>query len=279
MTQASREKIQRCASAPSPGTGYGALARISGAASSSSVRAAGFDFFEIHEEKSRGIPDFIREGARAEDAVLAEHDIGAGRGHAGEHVAQRVGAVLLRELQRIDAGAFRLRHLRAFGRAHERMQIEAAEGNAIFRLGSAREVQAHHDHARIPEKQDVVAADQQARGIERAQVLGVVGPAERGKRPERRAEPRIEHVGILREFRAAALRAFRRHTCRAGVAFDDFDARIDRREPFPCNRRNARWECDGPTRAAARCTSREYFRAIAAGWCADYRARLRSCAR
>ena len=69
------------------------------------------------------------------------------------------------------------------------MQIEAAEGNAIFQLRfrAAGEVQAHHDHARVPEKKDVVAADQQARGIERAQVLGVVRPAERGKGPQRRS--------------------------------------------------------------------------------------------
>ena len=96
MTAERREKIQRCARAPSPFTGYGALARISGAASSSSVRPLDFDFFEIHEEEACGVPDFVGEGARAEDAVVAEDDVRAGSGHAGEHVAQRVGAVLLR---------------------------------------------------------------------------------------------------------------------------------------------------------------------------------------
>ena len=46
------------------------------------------------------------------------------------------------------------------------------------------------------------------------------------------AEPRVEHVGILREIRAAALRALRRRACGARVAVDDFDARIDRGNHF-----------------------------------------------
>ena len=38
-------------------------------------------------------------------------------------------------------------------------------------------------------------------GIERAQVGGIVGPAERRERPETGAEPGVENVGILRESR------------------------------------------------------------------------------
>src|SRR5439155_17701727 len=43
--------------------------------------------------------------------------------------------------------------------------------------------------------------------IERAQVLGFVGPAERRERPERRREPRVEDIGRPRQLARAALRA------------------------------------------------------------------------
>ena len=53
-------------------------------------------------------------------------------------------------------------------------------------------------------------------GIESCEVLGLVGPAERGERPEAGAEPGVEHVGILLEVRRAAARAGGR-----GFARDD----------------------------------------------------------
>ena len=76
------------------------------------------------------------------------------------------------KLQRVHAGAVRLRHLRAFGGAHQRMQIEARNGIAVRDVACEQvrvlhQVQAHHDHARVPEEKNVVAADEQARGIER----------------------------------------------------------------------------------------------------------------
>ena len=71
-------------------------------------------------------------------------------------------------------------------------------------------MQAHHDHPRVPEKKNVVAADQQRRGIKGAQVRRVVGPAQRRERPQPGAEPGVEHVGILLELPAAAVRAFLR---------------------------------------------------------------------
>ena len=44
-------------------------------------------------------------------------------------------------------------------------------------------------------------------GIEVGQVGGLLGPAERGERPERRAEPRVQHVGLAGELGGAALGA------------------------------------------------------------------------
>ena len=63
---------------------------------------------------------------------------------------------------------------------------------------------AQHHHPRIPEKQNVVSADQQRRRIIVPQSRGIVGPAKRGKRPDPGAEPSIEHIWILFELRVAA---------------------------------------------------------------------------
>ena len=93
-----------------------------------------------------------------------------------------------------------------------------------------RQLQAHHDHARVPEKKNVVAADQQARGIKRAQIGGIVRPAKRRKRPQAGAEPSVENVGILRELCAAALRAFCGDARRTRMAFENLHAGIERRD-------------------------------------------------
>ena len=91
--------------------------------------ALGFDFLEVEEEEAGGVPDFVGEGAGAQDAVFAEDDVGAGGGHAGEHVAHGVGAVLVGELEGVDAGAFCFGHFGAFGGADEGVEVEAVEGN------------------------------------------------------------------------------------------------------------------------------------------------------
>ena len=61
----------------------------------------------------------------------------------------------------------------------------------------AHELQAHHDHPRHPEEDDVEAGDQYAGGIEGLERLGVLRPAEGRERPQRRGEPGVQHVGIL----------------------------------------------------------------------------------
>ena len=66
-------------------------------------------------------------------------------------------------------------------------------------------LEAGEDHARDPEEDDVVARDHDARGVPELQVLGVlIRPAERGKRPERGAEPGVEHVGVAVDVLAVA---------------------------------------------------------------------------
>ena len=75
------------------------------------------------------------------------------------------------------------------------------EGN-FARLLDAREHHAHH-----PERDDVVARHEHVGGIEIFEFGGLVRPAQRREGPERRREPGIEHVLVLREVRAAALGA------------------------------------------------------------------------
>src|SRR5437870_11279828 len=58
-------------------------------------------------------------------------------------------------------------------------------------------MKAHHDHPCHPEKQDVVSGDQQGRRIVLVEVGGLCGPAQRGERQQRRAEPSVKNVGIL----------------------------------------------------------------------------------
>ena len=162
---------------------------------------SGLEFFQVDEHKSRGIPDFVGEGAITEDAIFAQNDIGARRGHAGEGEAHGIGAEFLVELDGIDAGALGLRHFLAFRRAHQRVQINLAERNA------ARELQAHDDHPRNPKKQNVVGGYEGAGRVIGAVIGGVVRPTERRKRPKRRAEPGFEHIGFLDQLRRPAVRA------------------------------------------------------------------------
>ena len=163
--------------------------------------ASGFELLEIHKEKSRGVPNFVCEGARAENFVVAKNDVASRRGHAGQSEAHRVGSEFGGELQRIEAGALGFGHLLAFGVEHERVQVKLAEGNL------SGEAQPHHDHARGPEEKNVAAGDERAGGVIFFEIGRFFRPAERGERPKAGAEPGVEHIRVLLDFRRAAFGA------------------------------------------------------------------------
>ena len=123
--------------------------------------------------------------------------------------------------------------------------------------GVVGDERAEHHHPRHPEEQDVVAGDQDGGRIELRQFGGAVRPAHRRERPQRRGEPRVEHVGVL-------LPALRR-------GFVGADAAPSRRWG------RARSGCGGPTTADARCTSRACCRprrtSAAPGWAGESRCR------
>src|SRR6266581_6473391 len=71
----------------------------------------------------------------------------------------------------------------------------------------AHELEARHDHAADPEKDDLAGRAVHVRRVEGPQVLGLVGPAERGERPKGRREPGVEYIAVLPELVATALGA------------------------------------------------------------------------
>ena len=78
----------------------------------------------VHLGKARRVPDLGREIAIALDALGRELDVAALRRHGGEREAQRVGAVLIDQAERIDDIALRLRHLGAALVAHQRVDVD-----------------------------------------------------------------------------------------------------------------------------------------------------------
>ena len=86
----------------------------------------------IHEEEASGVPDLVGKGAIALGAALGEGDVGTGRSHRGQREAHRIGAVLLDDLDRVDHVALGLRHLLAFGVAHQAVNVDLRKGMSFF---------------------------------------------------------------------------------------------------------------------------------------------------
>ena len=147
------------------------------------------------------VPELVREvAARCErrlEIVRIENQILPQRRVRDAGPAQRVGAELLHHDQRVDPIAQRLRHFAMLRVAHDAVQIDRRE--RLF----AHELVARHQHPRDPEKQNVRAGDQRVAGIKALQIGRLIGPAERGERPEPGREPGVEHVRILLDWSAA----------------------------------------------------------------------------
>eukprot|EP00955_Chlamydomonas_euryale_P008511 90662-Chlamydomonas_euryale.AAC.2 len=57
-----------------------------------------------------------------------------------------------------------------------------------------RQLQPHHDHARDPEEEDVVASLQQRARVKLVQVGALLRPLEHAERKQAGREPRVQHV-------------------------------------------------------------------------------------
>ena len=134
------------------------------------------------------------------------------------HVAQRVGAVALDDVDRVDAVAGRLAH-------HLAPAVQdVGVDEAVLERQVAQVVHAGDHHARHPQGDDVAAGHQAGAGVVVAQaVLAAAGGAERGLagvdrsvagigpsqgavRPQRAGEPGVQHVGVLLEAEVGQLR-------------------------------------------------------------------------
>jgi hypothetical protein len=81
----------------------------------------------VHLGEAAGIPQLGREVAVTLDALGRELDVAALRCHRGQREAERVGAVLVDQVQGVDDVALRLRHLRALLVADEGVDVDDGE--------------------------------------------------------------------------------------------------------------------------------------------------------
>ena len=121
--------------------------------------------------------------------ILPDGQVTAGAGAAGQGEPQCIGAEQLHPVQRVDAVAARFAHFAAVFVADQAVQEDVRERD----LGAApaisgdrvvvRYERPEHHHAGDPEKQNVVAGDENTGRIELLEIRGAVRPAHRGKRP------------------------------------------------------------------------------------------------
>ena len=155
---------------------------------------------QVHHHEAAGVPDLIGEVAHSLALLHKETHIVAGAVAGNEVETQSVSAVLLRHLQRVDAIAQGLGHFAALVVADQTVDKHRLERLLLHLL------HAGEDHARHPEEDDIVARDHDGGGIPVLQVGRVgVRPAQRGERPQRGAEPGVQHVLLAGQVGAAAL--------------------------------------------------------------------------
>ncbi len=155
----------------------------------------------IAQYEPRRVPQLVGEVAGGLNLIHAQTDVVPRRGAGREGVSQGISAVLVDQLQRVQHVALHLAHLFAAFVSYQPVQIDGVE-RYITRV-----LQAHHNHPRHPEEEDIVARLHDRRGVEIAQFVGLIRPPQRRVGPQRRAEPGIEDVRVLLQFRRAALGA------------------------------------------------------------------------
>ena len=161
----------------------------------------GFPGLGVHQHEAGGVPDLVGEVPGAFHLFIGIAGVVSGADAHGQREAQRVRAVLIDDFQRIHAVAQALGHLAALRVPHQAVNQHGVEGRLAHLLD------AGEDHSGYPEEDDVIAGHQHTGGIEVLQILGVMGPAQRGEGPQGGGEPGVQHVLVLMEMGAAALGA------------------------------------------------------------------------
>ena len=160
----------------------------------------------MREHEPRRIPDLVAEVAADAEGLLevlvVQLQVRPDTQAVHQCEPQRISPEQSNHFERIDPVAQRLLHAATQVVAHRPVQVDIAERHL------AHELEPGHDHPRHPEEQNLRGGNQHVAGIERLQVIGLVGPAKRAERPERGREPGVQYVGILIELGATALTAF-----------------------------------------------------------------------
>ena len=174
---------------------------------------AGRVAFHVHKQEAAGVPDLGHKrlgllGARAVDELLGllvdvrvELDILVVGAQREQVEAHGVGAVHANEVHGVNAVALRLGHAAAVLGKDRRVDDDVLKRNLV------QEVQRAHDHAGDPQRDDVARGDERRRGVMALEQLRLLRPALRGKGPQLRAEPSVQHVLVLMHVMAATLGA------------------------------------------------------------------------
>ena len=163
--------------------------------------SVGIVAFHVHQSETGSVPDFVGKVTGCLNALPVEAHIVA-RGVAGnQHEAQCIGAVLINNLQRVDAVAQGFGHLTALAVANQTMDEYLVERNLMH------EFHTHNQHTCNPEEDDIVTGYEHACRIELLQQRSFIRPAHGRERPQSGAEPGIQCVLVLMDMCAAAFRA------------------------------------------------------------------------
>ena len=173
-----------------------------------SLRLRRHGLAEIHLDKTRRVPNLIREVSRGFHSLPVEAHVVARRIAGHQREAQCVRAVAVNDFERIDAVAERLGHLSALRVAHQSVNQHRVERQLAGLLD------AGEDHADDPEEDDVIAGHEHIGRVEIAVLGRILRPAEGRERPECRTEPGVERILFLTKAVAAAVRTGLRHLAR-----------------------------------------------------------------
>ena len=174
---------------------------------------AGRVALHVHKQEAACVPDLGHKrlslvGTRAVDKLLGllidvriELNILVVGAQREQVEAHSVGAVHTDEVHGVNAVALGLGHAAAVLGKNRRVDDDVLKRHLV------QEVQRAHDHAGDPQRDDIARGDQRRRGVMTLEQLGLLRPTLRGKGPQLRAEPGVQHVLVLMHVVAAALGA------------------------------------------------------------------------
>ena len=174
---------------------------------------AGRVALHVHEQEAACVPDLGHKrlgllGTRAVDKLLGllvdvrvELNILVVGAQRKQVVAHGVGTVHANEVHGVNAVALGLGHAAAVLGQDRRVDNDVLKGHLV------QEVQRAHNHSGDPQRDNVARGDERRRGVMALEQLRLLRPALRGKGPQLRAEPGVQHILVLVYVMTAALGA------------------------------------------------------------------------